>query len=120
MSAEEAAFADKRRPIPTWDSSVRRWRNIRARVPACAHGSGAHFGQVMVGRARRALSFFSEDAGVLASALESVMLERRGNQIHFHPRLIELSGQYFFSARPLPSKSWKSERAGGAGNPLCT
>ena len=28
------------------------------------------------------------------------MLERRGSQIQFHPRLVELSGHYFFSARP--------------------
>ncbi len=28
------------------------------------------------------------------------MLERRGDQIQFHPRLLELCGHYFFSARP--------------------
>jgi len=95
----------------------------------------AHFGHVMVGRAKRALScfvmtlsysralylefFFDQTmenflrghvhgfaawAGqprvILYDNLKSVVLERRGDQIQFHPRLIELSGHYLFSARP--------------------
>jgi hypothetical protein len=32
--------------------------------------------------------------------LKSVVLERRGDAIHFHPRLLELSAHYHFAARP--------------------
>jgi len=32
--------------------------------------------------------------------LKSVVLERRGDAIHFHPRLLELCGHYHFLARP--------------------
>ncbi|MBV6434743.1 MAG: hypothetical protein IANPNBLG_05027 [Bryobacteraceae bacterium] len=95
----------------------------------------AHFGHVMVGRARRALSCFvmtlsysralylefffdqtmenflrghvhgfdawgGQPRVILYDNLKSVVLERRGDQIHFHPRLIELSGHYHFAARP--------------------
>ncbi len=95
----------------------------------------AHFGHVMVGRAKRALScfvmtlsysralylefFFDQTmenflrghvrafeawAGqprvILYDNLKSAVLERRGNQIQFHPRLIELSGHYHFAPRP--------------------
>src|SRR5260370_92374 len=95
----------------------------------------AHFGHVMVGRAKRALScfvmtlsysralylefFFDQTmenflrghvrafeawAGqprvILYDNLKSAVLERRGNQIQFHPRLIELSGHEHFA--PLP------------------
>jgi len=37
---------------------------------------------------------------ILYDNLKSVVLERRGEQIHFHPRLLELSGHYHFAARP--------------------
>lgn len=95
----------------------------------------AHFGSVMVGRAKRALSCFvmtlsysralyleffldqtmenflrghvrgfeafgGQPRVILYDNLKSVVLERRGNQIHFHPRLIELSAHYHFAARP--------------------
>jgi len=95
----------------------------------------AHFGHVMVGRAKRALSCFvmtlsysraldlefffdqtmenflrghvhgfaawgGQPRVILYDNLKSVVLERRGDQIHFHPRLIELSGHYHFAARP--------------------
>jgi transposase len=95
----------------------------------------AHFGHVMVGRAKRALSCFvmtlsysralylefffdqtmenflrghvhgfaawgGQPRVILYDNLKSVVLERRGDQIQFHPRLLELSGHYFFSARP--------------------
>jgi len=95
----------------------------------------AHFGQVMVGRAQRALSCFvmtlsysralslefffdqtmenflrghvhgfaawgGQPRVILYDNLKSVVLERRGDQIHFHPQLIELSGHYHFAARP--------------------
>jgi transposase len=37
---------------------------------------------------------------VLYDNLKSVVLERRGDAIHFHPRLLELSAHYHFAARP--------------------
>src|SRR5579872_1258539 len=37
---------------------------------------------------------------VLYDNLRSAVLERRGDQIHFHPRLIELSAHYHFAPRP--------------------
>jgi transposase len=95
----------------------------------------AHFGHVMVGRAKRALSCFvmtlsysralylefffdqtmenflrghvhafeywpGQPRVILYENLKSVVQERRGNQIQFHPRLIELSAHYHFAPRP--------------------
>ena len=95
----------------------------------------AHFGHVMVGRARRALSCFvmtlsysralylefffdqttenflrghvhafqawnGQPRVVLYDNLKSAVLERRGSQIHFNPRLLELSAHYYFATRP--------------------
>jgi transposase len=95
----------------------------------------AHFGHVMVGRAKRALSCFvmtlsysrglylefffdqttenflrghvhafqawsGQPRVILYDNLKSAVLERRGNQILFHPRLIELSAHYHFSPQP--------------------
>jgi transposase len=95
----------------------------------------AHFGHVMVGRARRALSCFvmtlsysralylefffdqttenflrghvhafqawnGQPRVILYDNLKSAVLERRGGQILFNPRLLELSGHYHFAARP--------------------
>jgi transposase len=95
----------------------------------------AHFGPVMVGRAKRALSCFvmtlsysralylefffdqtmenflrghvhafafwrGQPRVILYDNLKSAVLERRGNQILFHPRLIELSAHYHFAPRP--------------------
>jgi len=95
----------------------------------------AHFGYVMVGRAKRALSclvmtlsysralylefFFDQTMEnflrghvhafeawsgqprvILYDNLKSAVLERRGNQILFHPRLLELSAHYHFAPRP--------------------
>lgn len=37
---------------------------------------------------------------ILYDNLRSVVLERRGNQIHFHPRLLELCAHYHFAPRP--------------------
>ena len=94
----------------------------------------AHFGHVMVGRARRALScfvmtlsysralylefFFDQTMEnflrghvrafqawggcprqILYDNLKSAVVERRGVQIQFHPRLLELSGHYHFAPR---------------------
>ena len=95
----------------------------------------AHFGHVMVGRAKRALSCFvmtlsysralylefffdqtmenflrghvhafefwsGQPRVILYDNLKSAVLERRGDQILFHPRLIELSAHYHFAPRP--------------------
>ena len=37
---------------------------------------------------------------VATDNLRSVVLERRGDQIHFHPRYLELAGHYCFEPRP--------------------
>jgi transposase len=37
---------------------------------------------------------------ILYDNLRSVVLERRGDQIHFHPRLLDLCSHYHFAARP--------------------
>jgi transposase len=95
----------------------------------------AHFGHVMVGRAKRTLSCFvmtlsysralylefffdqtmenflrghvhafeswsGQPRVILYDNLKSAVLERRGNQILFHPRLLELSAHYHFAPRP--------------------
>jgi transposase len=95
----------------------------------------AHFGHVMVGRAKRGLSCFvmtlsysralylefffdqtmenflrghvhafeywhGQPRVILYDNLKSAVLERRGNQIHLNPRLIELSAHYHFAPRP--------------------
>jgi transposase len=95
----------------------------------------AHFGHILVGRARRALScfvitlsysralylefFFDETMEnflrghvhafeawngqprtILYDNLKSAVLERRGDQILFHPRLLELSAHYHFAPQP--------------------
>jgi transposase len=100
-----------------------------------AQADWAHFGNVMVGRARRTLScfvmtlsysralylefFFDQTtenflrghvrafdawAGqprvILYDNLKSAVLERRGNQILFNPRLLELSAHYHVAAQP--------------------
>lgn len=100
-----------------------------------AQADWAHFGHVMVGRARRALSCFvmtlsysralyleffydqttenflrghvhafqswnGQPRVVLYDNLKSAVLERRGNQVLFNPRLLELSAHYFFAPRP--------------------
>ncbi len=100
-----------------------------------AQADWAHFGEVVMGRARRRLSgfvltlsysralwlefFFDQslenfllghvhafhDWGGAPRSLEtdnlrSVVLERRGDAIHFHPRYLELSAHYHFATRP--------------------
>jgi transposase len=95
----------------------------------------AHFGHVMVGRARRALSCFvmtlsysralylefffdqttenflrghvhafqawrGQPRAILYDNLKSAVLERRGSQILFNPRLIELTAHYHFTPQP--------------------
>jgi len=95
----------------------------------------AHFGHVMVGRARRALSCFvitlsysralylefffdqttenflrghvnafqswhGQPRSILYDNLKSAVLERRGSQILFNPRLLELSAHYHLAPKP--------------------
>ena len=95
----------------------------------------AHFGTVLVGRAKRTLSCFvitlswsralylefffdqtmenflrghvhafaffnGQPRVILYDNLKSAVVERRGNHIAFHPRLIELSAHYHFAPRP--------------------
>ena len=95
----------------------------------------AHFGNIMVGRARRVLScfvmtlsysralylefFFDQSTEnflrghvhafqawngqprmILYDNLKSAVLERRGSQILFNPRLLELSAHYHFAPQP--------------------
>lgn len=100
----------------------------------------AHFGHVLVGRAKRALSCFvmtlsysralylefffdqttenflrghvhafaffqGQPRVILYDNLKSAVLERRGNHIEFHPRLIELSAHYHFAPRPCQPRA---------------
>jgi len=44
--------------------------------------------------------FHGQPRVILYDNLKSVVLERRGNHIAFHPRLIELSAHYHFAPRP--------------------
>jgi transposase len=53
-----------------------------------------------------ALRFFSGSARILLyDNLKSAVLERRGSQIHFNPRLLELAGHYHFAPRPCQVRS---------------
>jgi transposase len=45
-------------------------------------------------------NFTGQPRVILYDNLKSAVLERRGNQIHFHPRLMELCAHYHFVARP--------------------
>jgi transposase len=100
-----------------------------------AQADWAHFGNVMVGRARRALSCFvmtlsysralylefffdqttenflrghvhafdawsGQPRVILYDNLKSAVLERRGDQIHFNPQLLELGAHYHFVPQP--------------------
>jgi len=48
-----------------------------------------------------AFAFFNgQPRVILYDNLKSAVLERRGNHIVFHPRLIELSAHYHFAPRP--------------------
>jgi transposase len=44
--------------------------------------------------------FTGQPRVILYDNLKSAVLERRGNEIHFHPRLLELCAYYHFVARP--------------------
>lgn len=100
-----------------------------------AQADWAHFGEVLIGRARRRLSgfvltlsfsralwlefFFDQTLEsfllghvhafhhwggtpriLLTDNLRSVVLERRADAVHFHPRLLELAAHYHFAPRP--------------------
>ncbi|MDP2998263.1 MAG: IS21 family transposase [Bryobacterales bacterium] len=45
-------------------------------------------------------SFSGAPRAILYDNLRSAVLERRGDQIHFNPRLLELAGHYHFVPRP--------------------
>ena len=51
---------------------------------------------------------------------KSAVLERRGNLIHFNPRLLELAGHYHFEPTSLPGAGGKSKRPRGKGDSVCT
>ncbi len=49
---------------------------------------------------------------VLYDNMKSVVLERRGDLIQFHPRLLELCGHYHFAARPCrPARGNEKDQA---------
>src|SRR3989442_79945 len=112
----------------------------------------AHFGHVMVGRARRALSCFvmtlsysralyleffldqttenflrghvhafqawnGQPRVILYDNLKSAVLERRGSQILFNPRLLELSGHYHFAAQACQAHAGNPKGRGGGAIP---
>jgi len=62
------------------------------------------FGQTLVNFLRGHVRAFEHFGGVartlLTDNLRSVVLERRGEQIRFHPRYLELAGHYCFQAKP--------------------
>ena len=62
------------------------------------------FDQTMENFLRGHVRGFQEWGGqprvILYDNLKSVVVERRGDQIQFHPRLLELSAHYHFAARP--------------------
>src|SRR5580704_17428506 len=62
------------------------------------------FNQTMENFLRGRVHAFNDWSGApritLYDNLKSVVLERRGDAIHFHPRLLELCGHYHFLARP--------------------
>lgn len=100
-----------------------------------AQADWAHFGHVVIGRARRSLSclvltlswsralylefFFDQTLEnllrghvaafnywvgspriILYDNMRSVVLDRRGDAVQFHPRILELAGHYRFMPRP--------------------
>lgn len=108
---------------------------LRAFPGESAQSDWAHFGEVVMGRARRRLSgfvltlsysralwlefFFDQSLenfllghvhafhdwggaprSLQTDNLRSVVLERRGDAIHFHPRFLELSAHYHFATLP--------------------
>ncbi len=113
-----------------------------------------HFGHVMVGRAKRALSCFvmtlshsralylefffdqtmenflrghvhafeawrGQPRVILYDNLKSAVLERRGQHILFHPRLLELSGHYHFAPRPCQVRAGNQKGAWSAPFAMC-
>lgn len=52
------------------------------------------------GHVRAFAAFGGQPRVILYDNLRSVVLERRGNDIRFHPRIIECSGHYHFQPRP--------------------
>lgn len=52
------------------------------------------------GHVRAFAAFGGQPRVILYDNLRSVVLERRGNDIRFHPRIVECSGHYHFQPRP--------------------
>ena len=77
------------------------------------------FDQTMENFLRGHVHAFQDWAGhprvILYDNLRSAVLERRGDHIHFHPRLLELCAHYHFVARPCqvraPEQKGRVERA---------
>lgn len=112
-----------------------------------AQADWAHFGHVVIGRARRALSclvltlswsralylefFFDQTLEnllrghvaafnywvgspriILYDNMRSVVLDRRGDAVQFHPRILELAGHYRFMPRPCrPARGNEKDQA---------
>ena len=56
---------------------------------------------------------------LLYDNMKSVVLERRGDAIRFHPTLLELAAHYRFEPRPVaPARG--NEKSGGTAHPLCS
>jgi transposase len=119
-----------------------------------AQADWAHFGHVIVGRARRALSCFvmtlsysralylefffdqttenflrghvqafeawnGQPRVILYDNLKAAVLERRGNQVQFNPRLLELSAHYHFAPCPCQVRAGNEKGACGESHSLC-
>ena len=50
---------------------------------------------------------------LLYDNLRSAVLERRGDQIHFHPRLLDLCSHYHFAPRPCRVRAKIKRKSGG-------
>ena len=122
--------------------------------PHQAQVDWAHFGHVMVGRAKRALSCFvmtlsysralylefffdqtmenflrghvhafeawpGQPRVILYDNLKSAVLERRGNQILFHPAADRVERALSLRSAALPGARGQSERTRGTSHPLC-
>lgn len=72
------------------------------------------FDQRMENFLRGHIHAFEDWGGVprvlLYDNLRSVVLERHGDAIHFHPRLLELSAHYHFAARPCQVRAERKGR----------
>ena len=56
---------------------------------------------------------------ILYDNLKSAVLERRGDQIHFNPRLLELAAHYHFVPRPCQVRAGNQKGRVGKGHSVC-